>query len=406
MAVRASAPDPPAVLNPPTSPIIAPATLPNGTLPLTTTFQISITAINPWGETTSIGTASGSLVGGNAFSGSVTLPPGATGGRAYYALTGSVNNGFEPQYVSIAANGTFSIVSLVGSAGYPPQQNSCWNPDTDGGFISTALIYKWLNDGLTFIAEAAGGIEDTTGVATIAQQIYYSIPGRWIRFNTARYDQWPVVLGDRDYIIYRYNVNGVVSVVAAEMQTAANGTVFSSFPEPSLTSATTTLTAPMTATSVQLSCVDASPFTPMSRIQVDNEIMLFSQVNASGGPGFVNGLIRGAAGTTPAAHSTGATVQELKWNFSGFRYSQLYAPGSALLTLDARNTWEVALNEYMLAQVKHKEQSTQEALALMQHFDAFAADLRKKQANPITVAQIGGTLTQGRDVGRGRIIIQ
>jgi hypothetical protein len=188
--------------------------------------------------------------------------------------------------------------------------------------------------------------------------------------------------------------------------TAALGTVFSAFPEPTKSSATTTLSANIAAGDSSLTCADASAFTPMGRIQIDNEVMMFSQVNQSGAsPGFINGLIRGVGGTTPAAHTSGATIQELKFNFSGFRYPQLYSPGNAALQLDAKNEWEVAVYWYLLARVKEKEQAVDEAMKLDQQFAAYCRQLQKDQAYPITVSQIGGTLERGRDVGRGRIIV-
>lgn len=417
MAVRAAAPDPPQKLGVPANPSAAGANVPSGTLSPSNIFYLIATATNPWGETTGSGEIGPITVGGgnNSIAGTVVFPAGATGGRVYYTQAGGAA-GSEQQFVVVPQNGSFSITG-PGQPGYVPTQNSCWNPDTDGNYISCALIYKWLNDGLTFIAGAAGGIEDTTGVGGIAQQLYYQVPGRWIRFNTFRWDQWPVVLADRDYIQYRYNVSGVVSMVATEVMTAALGVVFSSFPEPGESGNTTTLSAQAQAGDSSFTCVDASSFTPMSRIQVDNEIAMFSQVNQTGqSPGFINGLIRGVGGTTPAAHANGATVQELKFNISGFRYSQLYAPGSAYLstdastawtagTLDGQTGWEVALNWYMLARVKEKEQAMDEADKLDGKFANYCRELQKKQANPITKSQIGGSLDRGRDVGRGRIIV-
>jgi hypothetical protein len=410
MSVRAAIPDRPRTLNPPANLSAAAANVATGSL--SGNFYVIATATNPWGETLTTSEVGPITVSGgnNAITGSVVLPPGGTAGRAYYTQAGG-GAGSECQFVPIAANGTFTILG-AGQPGFVPQASSAWNPDTDGNYISASLIYKWLNDGLTFIAGAAGGIEDTTGIASIAQQLYYQIPGRWIRFNTARWDQWPVVLADRDYIQYRYNVSGVVSIIATEALTAQLGTVFSSFPEPGSSSATTTLTAPMGTSDLSLSCVDASAFTPMSRIQIDNEILMFSQVNSTT-PGFINGLIRGAAGTVPAIHALGATITELKFNFSGFRYPRLYSPGSAYLDVDAspvmnldiRDGWEVALNWYMLARAKEKEQAMDEADKLDGKFANYVKELQKKQANPIAVSQIGGTLDRGRDVGRGRIIV-
>lgn len=399
MTVRSAIPDPPSTLNPPTNLSASASALATSTLPAGSYYLVA-TATNPWGETTASSEVGPIAVGaGSQITGTVTLPPGATGGRAYFGGTGA-----EQQWAAISATGSFAITA-PGTAGIPPTQNSAFNPDTDGNYVSCALIYKWLNDGLTYVAGAAGGIEDTTGVASVAQQLYFQIPGRWIRFNTTRWDQWPVVMGQRDYIQYRYNVSGVVSIIATEAMSAILGTVFSAFPEPARSSNTTTLTVAMGTTDNQLSCVDASSFTPMSRIQIDNEIMLFSQVNQTGQPGFANGLIRGVAGTTPAVHAIGAIVTELKFNFSGFRYPQLYSPGQSQLRLDARHEWEVAAQWYMLARAKEKEQAMQEADALDQKFDAYCKRLHQDQANPIATAQIGSTLDRGRDVGRGRIIV-
>lgn len=400
MAVRSSVPDPPSTLSPPTN--LSASGTTGGTLQSGTYFLVA-TAINPWGETVASSEVSTSVGVGGQITGSVVLPVGATSGRIYYSAAGG-GSGSEQQWAAITSTGTFTI-SGVGTAGIPPTQNSAFNPDTDGNYISCALIYKWLNDGLTYVAGAAGGIEDTTGVASVAQQLYFQIPGRWIRFNTARWDQWPVVLGSRDYIQYRYNVSGVVSIIAAEALSALLGTVFSAFPEPSNPSATTTLTTAMGSTDTTLACTDASPFTPMSRIQIDNEIMMFSQVNQTGQAGFINGLIRGVAGTTPATHAVNATIIELKFNFNGFRYPQLYTPGQSMLRLDSRHEWEIAAQWYMLARAKEKEQSLQEADALDQKFDVYCKRLHEDQANPIAVSQIGSTLDRGRDVGRGRLIV-
>jgi len=385
---RAEAPDPCQTLGVPTT--LAGADVGGGNLPATT-YQLVATATNPWGETTAGGEVAVVVAASGKITGTVILPPSSTGGRVYLGTGVGAEDRYYPLTLSTLANGriqgALTISDLGGTPATPTQKNTAYLPDTDGAEIGAFQMYKWLRDALTLLGEQAGGIEDVVGVPGTAQQQYATIPGRWIRFNSCLWDAWPVAMGRRNDIFYRYNVSGVVYVIATEVRSTK--IIISSTPQPNATGGTAVLTAPMAATDVSILGPDFSAFTANGLALIDSEYMLFGQPNKVGASGSLIGIQRGVSGSKAVTHLMGATVFELKLRLGGFRYPNLVDVGQASEELDAVPAWEVPLRLFLLSEFRAHEQDIEEAQKLRAEFNALCAELKKKQADPIRSMQLG-----------------
>ena len=150
---RQVVPDMPQVL-PPTVATAAVVSAAGSTLPAGT-YAVVVTQRNPYGETLYSGETTGLVVGANqGIQITSPLQPSATTIRAYFSLPGGAA-GTEQQFVE-SATSPFTVAAPLPNAGTPPQLNRAFLPDTDGGLISCAAVYGWLNDGLKMLSRMAG----------------------------------------------------------------------------------------------------------------------------------------------------------------------------------------------------------------------------------------------------------
>jgi hypothetical protein len=396
---RMEAPDLPQVMGNPSGSAAVGAANANGLLASGGQYYIVVTAINNWGE--SLGDSElGPIVpgaGNNSLNVTSNAPPGATAGRAYFVGGSGITPvipGTENQYIPLTLSATTgvltgTILTLFDNTnnvpGAPPVRNSAFLPDTDGDEISAKSAFLWLNDALTLLSRKAGGLQDTTGINAIAQQQFYTIGGRWQRFVSFWFLGWEIQAGRRADILYRYNISGIPEVVAQEVR--ANQTVISWNPQPNQDGNTTQLNGAIGAVDTTLVCDDASAFQDLGRIQIDNEIMMFSQVDSTGTS--ITGLIRGVGGTKAVAHADNAPIQELGLWLTGFRYPSSYNPGDSIQQLDAAPSWEVPLHKYLLARYLSHIQQAQEAAAMMKEFDADAKELESELPGVVRAMQMG-----------------
>ena len=373
---REAFPDPPTYLSPPSA---------NGKQTLTTgghlangTYYFQLTGLNQWGET--LPTAEDSIActgtGASVITFTPTLPPGTTGYRVYITVTTA---GSELGYFTASGTSTLTVSTLTGlTPGTVPLRTSAWLPDTDGGFVSAATVYRWLNDALSECGRIAGGIPSVTAIQAINGQAMYRISGGWIKFTNCWFDGWPVMQGKRSDVFLHNSVVGIPGILTLEEWT--DTTIIQMWPQPNRTGSTSTLSGDITATTDPIGVVDTSGFLPLGLAQIDSEVLTFSTTSGNQ----LAGCMRGVGGTAAAAHTNGTTVTELNLRLAGFRQPVSYAIGQSATSIPIVPGWDVPLSDYILAQYRRAEQQTQEAEAIEQKFGttvkAMASQFRGRSA--------------------------
>ena len=321
------------------------STLPTGT------YCCVVTQRNQWGETIASGETTGLGVLANDGIEIVSpLQPGATTIRAYLTLPNGAS-GTEQQWIESNVS-PFTISTPLPNSGTPPTINRAFLPDTDGNFVSATSIYQWLNDGLKMISREAGGLLDYSGVQSVIDQPLYTVIGEWNEITSVWYDGYWMSGGDRGMFFRRNNVTSQI-LSSATMSVVNNLNILEVYPQPARTSASTTLSANLSASATILSLTSASGFVlPFGFMQVDTEIMAYAAIAGNG----MTGLIRGLGGSPAVAHNNGAPVLELNIFWSGKRQlSPTYAPGNAQSTLPVPTGWEVLLAQYIGGRAKMVE---------------------------------------------------
>ncbi len=129
----------------------------------------------------------------------------------------------------------------------------------------------------------------------------------------------------------------------------------------------------------------APDFTAPGMMQIDNEIMSYSIVSDTQ----ITGIVRGYAGTIPAAHAQNATVSQLILRLLGRRMPVPVALGQSANILDLPQGWDEVMDKYLASKFKETEQNIQEATSLMQQFEAAGKELQDDQI-PLESKQVGG----------------
>lgn len=403
-AFRLEAPDPPQSLARPSAIALAPiadGTWPDGT---STVFAVA-TALNQWGETTPTGEVSQLLSGGNdTLQATITVGPGATAIRLYFGTA----PGVETQYaqLAVAVAGTYVITvadpnPTGGVAAAPPVQNNAWLPDTDGSAIAAGQVYGWLNDGLTELTELVGGILDSTGMQGIAQNMYYVVPGKWYEITEIRWQNWPGFAAKRNEVFYRIVLSGVPTLFTEEGRTSQQ--IIGAWPAPGASGNVTTLVGgaagagqPLALTDQTMIVANALNFVVQQRLLIDNEVILYGQVNNNpDGTYTLTGLIRGVGGTRAAVHAVGATVTELQITVVGYRYPTAYQVGDGTVTLDVPPAWELPIRQYMRYRYLSLEQGDEEAGGIYKQFQDHGNRLRVQRMGAVRSMQVGPPLYDG-----------
>ena len=176
-----------------------------------------------------------------------------------------------------------------------------------------------------------------------------------------------------------------ITVKGAGVAGADLVTTVASYISPNQIQLSAACSTPVAAAVFDITGSGAPGFTAPGMMQIDNEIMSYSIVS----PTQITGIVRGAAGTIPAAHATNATVSQLILRLLGRRMPVLVAVGQSANTLDMPQGWDQVMDYYLASKFKETEQNIQEAQALMQQFEAKAIELRDDQV-PMTSKQVGG----------------
>jgi hypothetical protein len=398
---RETVPDMPQVLTPPSITSLTAATVAGGTLQ-PQTYWIVITEVNQWGETSPSNEMQVTLVGSqNAISILYSGFPTYLNLRVYVGFF----TGQQFVYQTFTGfSGTAVISSFAGLVGQaPPTRNTAWLPDSDGGFIGVAAIYRWLNAGLELIARGTGGFQDYSAIGSTFNQPLYQIPGTWNSITSIWYDGYWMEGGDPSYFFRR---NSITSQVLSSAHISVNGgrTILEVYPQPSRTSVQTTLAVLMGATDTTCTLSNAGFTLPFGFVSVGSEIMAYATIVGNQ----LTGLIRGLGGTSAISHQVSEVAVECNIAWMGKRQSsQAYSPGQSQSILPVTSGWDQLLVQYIAGRAKIVEHD-------IQSMQAFNSDMEKQikgwaQTNRGVVRrrQIGGSASPAAyygDIAGGLII--
>lgn len=403
-AVRSKIVDMPPTLPVPTA-SAAQASSTGSTLPAGTYFVV-VTQRNPWGETIPSTESSVITIGANqGIQVTSTLFPGALAIRAYLTPTNGAS-GTEMQFVE-SATSPFIISSPPTAFGTPPIRATAYLMDSDGQAFGASIVYQWLNEGLNKLTRIVGGVQDYSGVPTVAGQSMYVALGEWAEISDVWYGGYWVKGGKRmDY----FRRNTVTSSILSRVTVSVFGDkqVLEVNYQPDRTSGVTTTTASMTATDTTVAIVNPGAFLlPFGFAQIGTEIVAYASLAG----GAISGLIRGLGSTEAKAWPGSTTVTELSLFWCGKRLTMnAFQPGQSLSTLPVPQGWAAILPDYMLAQAKKSELDNEEARKLE---DSFLKQAQQWLAANKPVARfvqvsggtgIGETVSFDQVLGQGVIV--
>jgi hypothetical protein len=256
--------------------------------------------------------------------------------------------------------------------------------------VSVGTLYRWLNQGLSRLARKAGGLQDYTGVGSVAGQPLYVVTGEWAKFTSVWYDGFTLGFGNQRNFFRR---NTITSSVLAECAITVrdNRVILEVFYQPVRTSGSTTLSAPMLVTDTVAALTPPSGFQsfgPPMLAQIGSEIVAFSAISGNN----LIGLTRGIGGTTPQAWSAATPVTELNiWILGKRLFSAQFVPGNAANVVPVPIGWEVILPDYIINRFRRAEQQDQEGARYLKEFDDAITDFLRANRQLAGPVQAGGS---------------
>lgn len=396
---RALLPDPCATVSAPAAPTFVSVA---GSLP-NVQWSVQITAVNPWGESLPSPVATYTpAAGGFTVQLPVTLMPGSTTYNVYFyqSLVPSA------VYTLAVPVGSFSqpVTTLAGaSVGVIPITATAYAPDTDGGMVTAFQLYKWLNEALNLGSAKVGGFLDFGGAQAVSGQPYYLIDSHWRQIDHAFFDGWPLMLGGRDDIFRHALVPGISGYLVA--QRVADQISLEAYPQPNRTGASTTLASGVAVgdTSATVAAGGLSNFLPFGVCQIGTETVGYGGISGNQ----LTGLIRGLAGTVPAAWSTGAAVTEFNLRLEGRRDPENYVVGNSAALLRLPAGMDALLTLYLVHKFKLAEQNWAEAKDILKTFMEGMEALEASAEPVMSPTQLrGGTTDESLGISTvGRLII-
>jgi hypothetical protein len=326
------------------------------------TYYLVITNQNAWGESIPSTEIAVTLTGGqNAIVLTQNGSPGANvNGKVY---VGFASGNYVESVVGTVGTGSFTLRSLASATpGGPPARSSAYFPDTDGGFATVSTMYRWINESLKALARVTGGIQDSCGVASVSGQRRYVAPGQWLRFDQCFYDGWELDLGNKAETFRNRNLTANISI-SLMVDAQSDTTRIELYWTPSRTSGSTTTNGILLATDSNVAINAPTGWLLADGFaQVGSEIISYSAQT----PTQLTNIIRGWNGTTiPSTLASGASVNELNIELTGYRMPSTYSVGQSLVTLGVPPGWEPFLKNYILGFFRDAEQERQEAQGLM-----------------------------------------
>lgn len=330
------------------------------------TYYFSATYLNQFGETLGSDEQAIVLAGpNNTFQVSIFGVIGATKCRVYIGRSADAEDVYQEFTLTSGAVTQFNLGLYTQSIpGRLPSRSTAYLPDTDGGALSAAAIYRWINDGLNTASTICDGLPDFAAVGTTVGQPAYVFPGTWNKVALAWYDGYPIPVDSKNNVFRRTNVPGIVGNLSLIQST--DRVIVECWPQPSRTSGQTTLSADLSASASVASLAASNFVLGFGLAQIGEELVYYAK-NASGQ---LQGLTRGMAGTIPTAWPSGTAVTELNLMVTGTRAPRPYSLGSAMSTFYLPPGWEDAIITYLVSRFRKGEQLTQESQALLNEFTA------------------------------------
>src|SRR5215472_1223690 len=363
-------------------------------------FKVSMT--NAFGETApspEIGPITLST-GQNAFQITIAGPALDTGNIRFMKVYMGLFAGQETAYALIPMVAGVSSYTLTSTPynGIPPNRSTCYFPDSDGNFVGAYTAYRLLNEALAEMVRIAGAIVDVTGVQSQINQSMYRLNSPFYQFVNAWYDGYPMDVVQRSMMYLRNSAAGFSGILSYEQDGPQS--VIQVWPQSNRTGGQNFLNAALSATANSFLVSDGTGFLSIGLAQIDNEIVVYSQVTS--GATVFSGVLRGMGGTDAVAHNRFAPVTELNIRLSGYRMARTYSVGDSELVIQVPQAWEQPLVLHMLSQVRSMEQDDQNAKSLMSDFvqmtDKIAKQSRMGKIKPRQIPIWGQNTTDARNV--------
>lgn len=248
--------------------------------------------------------------------------------------------------------------------------------EADGnGKFRAQTLYRWLDEGARMMVQRTGWtIDDWWPFPQRPNQPSYVIDPRYHRLEAAFANQWPcntLDLNEADAIWPNSMVTASQSLWAYVRRLSDHLEV-GFWPVPALTEPTPTLSGNIGASGsdpILLSSV--TNFLSYGYVTIDAEVIRYQKTQTS--PAGIAVVTRGEAGTAPAAHASGATVQHCGLWIKGQR-SPNQITGSATV-VEIPMGWIMHLEGYVLARCRSVQGRGQEAQAAMQGFEQACANI-------------------------------
>lgn len=272
------------------------------------------------------------------------------------------------------------------------------DPTVDGppnGFALATLI-QWINDAMRVMASTSPIIMDWGAFASELGQDVYVLPAIVLSVEQLWYDTLPCVRSPAADSLFVSKVNGR-SFFFGPYSLHATPRLHV-WPCADRSGATTTLSADITATATTITVASNALFKSYGYFTIESETVLYRTVTS---PGTFTQILRGQAGSTAAAHLTGATVTE---NNIFYKCSRLPTPitgANDLIEIPVGLTPLIEL--YVLAKVREAEQDSQQALAMRREFQQAMEKLQERASYKgiRQGLQVGAQV--GPDLWRGRV---
>lgn len=351
-------PDPASVIPAPAAPTLANI---SGSL-ANVKWDVQVTVVNSWGE--SLPSAVASITPTTqGFSVIMPVPASGTSYNIYFYQDSTPATVY---LIALAQNNWTVSVTLLSQAtsGVIPIASTAYLPDTDGGFVTARMIYQWLNEALNLGSKRVGGFLDFGGAQAVSGQPYYLIDSHWHQIDHAFFDGWPLNLGTRDDIFRHSLVSGISGYLVA--QRVADQISLEMYPQPNRTGASTTLASGMAVgdTTATVTAGGLASFLPFGICQIGTETVGYGGITGNQ----LTGLMRGLAGTVPAAWSTGAAVTEFNLRLEGRRDPETYVVGNSASALRLPVGMDALLTLYLVHKFKLAEQNWAEAKDILKTF--------------------------------------
>lgn len=273
------------------------------------------------------------------------------------------------------------------------------NPQDDGGAFSYDTLRRWINDSMRIMATASPVVEDWYGIPSEQGMDIYELPTETLSVEQLWYDLLPCVRAPEALTIY---VNKIQSrgYYFGPHSTHAQQRL-QVWPASDRSASTTTLTANISATDRTIPVASASAFKAMGFLSIDDEIILYRTINAAGTS--ITQTLRGQAGTLPAAHTSGVTVQERNIMMKMSRLP--VAIVNATDPIEIPNGLLPLIELYVLAKVREAEQESQIAMAMRKEWDEAMRKLTSSSQLAGIKQGLQVSSAVGPDLYRGRVFI-